>query len=160
MLIKHPQTTDYIYTVDDADIRGGRLTILGCPTEYPNHQLRMIMGKYADNQSILVKDGYYRNYPRIRNVGKHAIFKKLHRPIPNFLTLPEGIGVKVRHENQDQKAQYNHNRYTYRNEGGAPAQEGTRPETDPEPQGLSRAEDTTQPKEPTKHREDNPINSP
>ena len=84
----------FTYTVSSADIVGGSATILGCPNEYPNFKLRAILSRYVDVAKI--KDGKYKNFPRIRNGVKHFTYKKIYTALPRFLYLPEQIQVKIK----------------------------------------------------------------
>ena len=96
----HP-ASPFNYKTASADIVGGRLTIIGCPGEYPNTKIALILRPYVDQTRV--KDGMYKDFPNIKNGMKHVTYRKQIKPIPSFITLPEGIRVKIKTDGENQK---------------------------------------------------------
>ena len=88
-LSKNPTIGDYIYYPSSADMVGGRLTIQGAPNEYPNHKIHAIPSNYID--IVKIKNRANRAQPEVRNGVKHVTFKKIYKPYPSQLKLPEGF---------------------------------------------------------------------
>ena len=80
IFVQKQEHLDLTIQADRADIKGGRLTISGCPNEYPNEKLGTILSKYV--QIKKVKDGLYKNHQRVRNGSKHITFQKILTPWP------------------------------------------------------------------------------
>ena len=74
---------------------------MACPNEYPKAKLAMTLQPYIETQRL--KDGYYRDYPGIRNGLKHVSYKRELKPIPNTLRLPEGIWIKIKVDGEETK---------------------------------------------------------
>ena len=83
----------FIYHPSSADLVGGQLTLLGAPNEYPNDKLHAMMSPYVD--IVRIKNGSYKEHPEVRNGVKHLTFKKILKPYPTQMKLPEGYMLKT-----------------------------------------------------------------
>ena len=81
-LLTNNESEKYVYHPSSADIVGGRLTIIGCPNEYPNFKVRNALSQYVD--VVRIKDGIYKARPTVMNGVKHATFKKTYKPLPQY----------------------------------------------------------------------------
>ena len=91
----------FIYHPSSADLVGGQLTLLGAPNEYPNHKLHAMMSPYVD--IVKIKNGSYKEHPEVRNGVKHLTFKKILKPYPTQMKLPEGYMLKIKTEGSDDR---------------------------------------------------------
>ena len=91
----------FIYHPSSADLVGGQLTLLGAPNEYPNHKLHAMMSPYID--IVKIKNGCYKEHPEVRNGVKHLTFKKILKPYPTQMKLPEGYMLKIKTEGADDR---------------------------------------------------------
>ena len=90
-----------MYHPSSADLVGGQLTLLGAPNEYPNHKLHAMMSPYVD--IVKIKNGSYKEHPEVRNGVKHLTFKKILKPYPTQMKLPEGYMLKIKTEGADDR---------------------------------------------------------
>ena len=79
-LQKEEINSSFSFKTTTADIIGGRLTIIGCPNDYPNPKLAKILQQYVDVMNV--KDGYYKDFPSIKNGMKQVSYRKEIKPVP------------------------------------------------------------------------------
>ena len=100
-LSKNSTLGAFIYHPSSADSVGGQVTLIGAPNEYPNHKLHAALSVYVD--IVRIKNGSYKEHPEVRNGVKHLTFKKIYRPYPSQLKLPEGFQIKTKTDGSEEK---------------------------------------------------------